>query len=96
MKKGELAFLNSKKVFIKNKQSLQKVLQVESKSYVIELKVGSYHHVKELFALVNKKVLSLTRISFAGLTHVNTLAKGKYRKLKPQEIIHLKKLVKLI
>ena len=92
----ELLFLNSNKVLIKNRQSIQKVVQVATKSYSIELKVGSYHHVKELFELVNKKVISLTRIAFGQISHVGSLSLGKFRKLKKQEIVHLKEITGLI
>ncbi|UVD81433.1 rRNA pseudouridine synthase [Mycoplasma iguanae] len=91
----ELAFLNSSKVFLDNHQSIQTVEKIENKTYVISLKVGSYHHVKKLFELVNKDVKNLTRIEFAGLTHVGKLSRGQYRKLNAKEIYWLKKLVKL-
>lgn len=91
----ELAFLNSDKVFIDNKISKQKVTQVDNKTYVLSLYVGTYHHVKKLFELVDNKVINLTRIEFGGISHVGELSKGQYRKLKPIEIKKLKLLVNL-
>ena len=91
----ELSFLNSDKVMLNNKISKQKITQVDNKTYVISLAVGTYHHVKRLFELVDSKVISLTRIEFAGLSHVGKLSKGSYRNLKPIEIKKLKLLVGL-
>lgn len=91
----ELAFLNGDNVKINNKISKQKVSKVDTKSYVITLNVGTYHHIKKLFELVDTKVLSLTRIEYAGLTHKG-LAKGQYRRLNIKEIRWLKQLTKMI
>ena len=91
----ELEFLNGDKVCLNGKKSKQEIMQVDQKAYVISLWTGSYHHVKKLFELVNKEVIKLTRIEFAGLTHVKNLSKGKYRLLKPKEIKWLKTLTNL-
>ena len=90
----DLKFLNSDQVILENRQSNQTVEQVDSRTYVISLAVGTYHHVKRLFEMVNNEVISLTRIEFAGLTHVGKLSRGEYRKLNPKEIKWLKDLVK--
>ncbi|MBN3534628.1 pseudouridine synthase [Mycoplasma procyoni] len=92
----QLNFLNSDKVKIDNTTSLQQVIQVDTKSYTIALSVGTYHHVKKLFELCDRKVQSLNRIEFAGLSHVGSLSKGQYRKLNIKEVRWLKQLVKLI
>lgn len=91
----DLEFLNGDQVFIKDQKSEQTVTKVDKKSYVVALKQGSYHHVKRLFELVENKVIKLTRIEFAGLTHVGNLSLGDYRKLTPKEIKWLKKLTSL-
>ncbi|MCK5945977.1 MAG: rRNA pseudouridine synthase [Mycoplasmataceae bacterium] len=90
----DLKFLNSDQVIMDNRQSNQTVEKVDSKTYVVSLAVGTYHHVKRLFEMVNNEVITLTRIEFAGLTHVGKLSKGEYRKLNPKEIKWLKDLVK--
>jgi 23S rRNA pseudouridine2605 synthase len=82
----ELNFLNSNKVFINEKKSQQKLTKVDTKTYIISLHVGSYHHIKRLFQIVNKKIIKLTRIEFAGITHVGSLSQGEYRLLKSKEI----------
>ena len=88
-------FLNSEQVYIKGKQSKQTVTTVDKKTYVVALTQGSYHHVKRLFELVERKVVKLTRIEFAGITHVGELSHGQYRPLKPKELKWLKKLTDL-
>ena len=89
----DLKFLNSDQVIMDGRQSNQTVEQVDKKTYVISLAVGTYHHVKRLFEMVNNEVTSLTRIEFAGLTHVGKLSRGEYRKLTPKEVRWLKELV---
>ncbi len=89
----ELRFLNSENVKLDNKKVKQEVTQVDKKTYVIVLKVGSYHHVKKLFELVGRRVQGLTRIEFAGLSHVGKLSRGQYRELSPKEVKRLKGLV---
>lgn len=90
----ELEFLNSEDVLIDGKKSIQKVEYISSKSYLIYLNQGFYHHVKKLFEHVDCNVIDLKRISFAGLT-CEKMIQGSYRKLKPFEIKGLKKLVKI-
>lgn len=89
---NELKFLNGNNVFINGKISLQCVKQVEKQSYLITISQGSYHHIKKIFELVNKKVIDLKRIEFASLT-CKKLMVGQYRKLKINEIKKLKLLV---
>lgn len=91
----QLSFLNSDQVKIDGVISKQEVKKVDTKSYIVTLKVGTYHHVKKLFELFDLKVWSLNRIEFAGLTHIG-LQKGQFRKLNIKEIRWLKSLVKLI
>ncbi|MBD5422951.1 MAG: rRNA pseudouridine synthase [Mycoplasma sp.] len=94
LNKREFDFLNSNDVLINGKPSKQVIEQVENKSYLVYLYQGSYHHVKKIFEQVDKNVLNLKRISFAGLTCKN-MPIGSYRKLKPFEIKQLKKLVNM-
>ena len=86
----ELKYLNSDTVLIKDKPSKQKITRVDTKTYVVALCQGSYHHIKRLFETVDTKVMKLTRIEFAGITHVGELSFGEYRKLKPNELKRLK------
>lgn len=90
----EFKFLNSNDVYLEETHSIQKVSKISDapKSYVISLHQGTYHHVKKLFELVNKKVISLTRIQFAGLSHIG-LKSGEYRKLTIKELRYLKTLI---
>ena len=93
----ELAFLNSNNVMLEGAPSKQVVEKVDTKSYFVTLHVGTYHHVKKLFELVDTRVLSLDRVSFAGITHKDgKLSRGEYRPLKIKEVRYLKQLVKLI
>ena len=90
----EINFLNSQDVMLNNKKTIQEVTRVDKKTYVVALKQGSYHHIKKLFELVDNEVIKLTRIEFAGITHVGELSLGKYRELNSSEIKHLKELTK--
>lgn len=90
----ELLYLNSNNIYINNKKSIQIIEQVDKKSYLVTLTQGSYHHVKKIFELVNRKVLDLKRVEFAGLT-CEKMPIGSYRELKKYEIKILKKLVNL-
>lgn len=90
----ELFFLNSPNIEINGSSSFQVVEQVDTKSYLVTLHQGSYHHVKKLFQIVDRDVLDLKRIEFAGLT-CDGMVIGSYRKLKPFEIKSLKKMVNL-
>lgn len=86
---NNLKFLNSNKVLVDNKISLQQVKWIDKKSYEIKLCQGSYHHVKKIFESVNRQVIDLKRISFAGLT-CEKMPLGTYRELKPFELKKLK------
>lgn len=92
----ELEYLNSNRVIMDGKPSKQVVQKVDTKSYMVTLHVGTYHHVKKLFELCETSVLSLDRVAFAGITHDQKLARGEYRPLKIKEVRYLKQLVKLI
>ena len=90
---ADLKFLNSHRVMVDNKQSIQKVEQVDKKTYLVTINQGHYHHIKKLFALVNKIVLDLKRVQFGFLTCEKMMV-GEYRQLKSNEIKKLKALVK--
>ena len=89
----DLKFLNSHRVLVDGKQSIQKVEQVDKKTYLVTINQGHYHHIKKLFALVNKTVLDLKRVQFGFLTCEKMMV-GQYRQLKSNEIKKLKALVK--
>lgn len=72
-----LSFLNSDRVKIDGISTKQKVTKADNKTYVVTLHVGSYHHIKRLFELVDREVIKLTRIEFAGLTHAGELSQGQ-------------------
>lgn len=86
----QLKLLN-KPVLIKNKPSYQKVEQLDTKTYLVSLSVGTYHHVKELFETVSRKVINLKRVEFAGIT-CEKIPVGEYRKLNFKEVKMLKAL----
>lgn len=92
LERNELSYLNGDNIYVNGKLSKQIIELIENKSYLITLKEGSYHHIKKIFELVEREVIDLKRIEFAGLT-VEKLMVGEYRKLKPTEIRSLKKLV---
>lgn len=81
----ELSFLNSDKVIVNGKPSKQKVTKVDNKSYMVVLHVGTYHHVKELFKMVDTEVLDLKRVEYAGIT-AEGIPVGGYRRLNVKEI----------
>lgn len=87
----ELKYLNTP-VQINGKESKQDVLVADNKSYFVILTVGTYHHVKELFKLVDRTVLNLKRIEFAGLT-IEGLPVGAYRRLKLKELKFIRTLL---
>lgn len=95
LKKQELDILNSNSILINEKPSIQKVIPISEKSYEVELKQGSYRHVKKLFESVNKNVVELKRISFAGIS-CEKMPLGSYRKLTPFEIKQLRRIAKII
>ncbi|MGL5617675.1 MAG: pseudouridine synthase [Metamycoplasmataceae bacterium] len=90
--KNELVYLNGDNIYVNGRLSKQIVELIESRTYLVTLREGSYHHVKKLFELVEREVIDLKRVEFAGLT-VEKLMVGEYRRLKPLEIRALKKLV---
>ncbi|MGL6124912.1 MAG: pseudouridine synthase [Metamycoplasmataceae bacterium] len=92
LEKNELNYLNGDNIFVNGKISKQTVELIESKTYLVTLREGSYHHVKKIFELVEREVVDLKRIEFAGLTNEKLMV-GEYRKLKPFEVRSLKKLV---
>lgn len=47
---------------------------------------GKYHQVKRMFKAVDREVLYLRRISFAGLSIPDDLASGDYCQIKPADI----------
>lgn len=61
----------------------------------ITLKEGKNREVKKIFETLGYKVKKLDRKSFAGIT-TSGLARGEFRRLTKQEVIQLKKAVKLI
>ncbi|QBF34589.1 rRNA pseudouridine synthase [Mycoplasmopsis phocirhinis] len=89
----EFMLLN-KGVNVNGKISHQIVDQVENKSYMITLHVGSYHHVKKLFESVNKKVINLKRVSYANI-NVQKMPEGTYRNLTNKEIKDLKNIIRI-
>jgi pseudouridine synthase len=60
----------------------------------IELTEGRKREVRRMFEAIGFSLLSLTRISYAGLT-IGTLRKGHWRYLTPSEVANLKKQVGL-
>ncbi|TQC51610.1 rRNA pseudouridine synthase [Mycoplasmopsis mucosicanis] len=93
LKLKEFNLLN-KGIEVNGKMSYQVVDQVENKSYLVELHVGSYHHVKKLFEAVGRKVLNLKRVSFANI-NVEKMPEGTYRNLTIKEVKDLKNLVRM-
>lgn len=72
-----------------------KVLNRNLKSSTIQLTIheGKKREVKRMCDAVGFPLLSLKRISFAGI-HLNKLPPGKWRYLTPVEITHIKNLLK--
>ncbi|AWX69235.1 pseudouridine synthase [[Mycoplasma] anseris] len=89
----ELKFLNSHRVILDNKKSVQQVEFVGDNSYQITLVEGRNHHVKKLFNLVQSNVIKLHRVSYGCITDKN-LKIGKWRNLTAKEIIDLKNQIK--
>ncbi len=91
----ELKQLNDAKLLIDDKTSWKKIIYSHEKTYIVKLKQGINHHVKKIFATVNVTVENLSRLEFAGLSHLGQLKHGEYRALKIYEIKKLKQLVHL-
>jgi len=53
---------------------------------IIELTEGKYHQIKRMIASVGNRVVTLERISFAGIELDKALARGEYRLLNGDEI----------
>ncbi|NEW62062.1 pseudouridine synthase [Granulicatella sp. zg-ZJ] len=58
---------------------------------LVDIHEGKFHQIKKMFLSVGKKVISLTRISFAELVLDSSLKEGEYRALTPNELQQLKK-----
>ncbi|UWV80189.1 rRNA pseudouridine synthase [Mycoplasmopsis felis] len=79
---------------VKSVQNVLPINEVSPKSYFVILTQGTYHRIKELFKTVNKIVISLKRIEYAGIT-VDKMPLGTYRKLTIKEVKDLKNLVRI-
>ncbi|WP_125075592.1 pseudouridine synthase [Mycoplasmopsis californica] len=80
-------------VIVNGKISHQIVDQVENKSYMVTLHVGTYHHVKKLFEAVGRKVVNLKRISYGNID-VAKMPEGYWRPLTLKELKDLKAIVR--
>ncbi|MDD2591182.1 MAG: pseudouridine synthase [Erysipelotrichaceae bacterium] len=74
------------KIKITNKDFTKKQTTLE-----IRISEGRNHQVKNMFAYFGYEVTRLNRKRF-GFLSINDLAVGKYRKLKPYEVVKLKEL----
>jgi len=52
----------------------------------VTIREGKYHQVKRMFEAVGNTVLSLKRVSFAGIKLDESLAPGEYRRLNEDEL----------
>lgn len=62
---------------------------VDARNALLTLREGKFHQVKRMFETVGNKIVSLHRISFAGLSVDNDLGIGEWRYLTANEIEHL-------
>ncbi|EFF41798.1 pseudouridine synthase [Mycoplasmopsis alligatoris] len=92
LSKDDIKELNNEQL-INGKPSKQVVEQIDTKSYLVTLTQGTYHHVKELFSKVGRLVINLKRVEFAGIG-VDKIPMGEYRSLNMKEIKTLHNLVK--
>ena len=69
-----------------------KIQSISENILYITITEGKYHQIKRMFEAVNNKVIYLKRISMGELTLDETLEKGEYRRLTPEEISYLKSL----
>jgi len=69
-----------------------KIQSISENILYITITEGKYHQIKRMFEAVNNKVIYLKRISMGELTLDETLEKGEYRRLTPDEISYLKSL----
>ncbi|WP_040539553.1 pseudouridine synthase, partial [Mycoplasmopsis bovigenitalium] len=81
-------------IVVNGKISNQIVDQIENKSYLVTLNVGSYHHVKKLFEALGRKVINLKRVSYANI-NVEKMPEGTYRDLTLKELKDLKNIIRL-
>lgn len=88
----ELKLINQP-VPVNGTESIQSVYKLDTKSYLVSLTVGTYHHVKELFNYFDKTVVSLKRVEYAGIT-VEKIPEGEYRRLTIKEVKMLKLLTR--
>ncbi len=61
--------------------------------YIVVLREGKKREIKRIFRYFGTRVLTLHRFEFAGI-RVDELPEGKWKKLTPQEIEHLKSVIK--
>ncbi|WP_027120982.1 pseudouridine synthase [Mycoplasma leonicaptivi] len=94
--KSELKILNEpvKVNKVISKQTVLPVGENSPKSYFVILTQGTYHHVKELFKAVQKTVINLKRVEYAGIT-VEKMQLGEYRRLTNKELKDLKNYVRI-
>lgn len=68
------------------------VLEVAPRSKVeVTIQEGRYHQIKRMFEAVGKRVVYLKRISMGPLVLEDSLKKGRYRRLREEEIAQLKR-----
>ena len=69
------------------------VIQELDSSYIIRLTIteGRFHQVKRMIQAIDGEVTYLKRLSMGGLTLDETLEKGIYRELTPEEVEILKR-----
>ena len=71
------------------------VLKKNDKKTIVSITLmeGKNHEVKRIFEAIGERVIKLNRESFAGIS-TKGLKEGMYRKLKDEEVRHLKNLTK--
>lgn len=69
------------------------VIQKLESSYILRLTIteGRFHQVKRMIQAIGGEVIYLKRLSMGGLTLDETLSKGNYRELTPEEVDILKR-----
>ena len=58
---------------------------------VITLTEGKYHQIKRMVASTDNRVVTLERISFAGIRVDPALSRGEWRHLTEDEVLHLRR-----
>lgn len=66
-------------------------LERQEQAYLITLTEGKYHQIKRMLEAVGNQITYLERISFAGISLPNELARGEWRYLTAEEIEILEK-----